>query len=522
MDPNSSGAPKQTPNTDTPDTGVDAGAPAAQNAPLTTPEQTPVSTPNETTVTPSAAPVVSDSATPGAVVSADASSTVEDPAAPAGVPTASPSNGKRPRWLIPSIAAAVLILLASGGFVFGFYLPNQPDAIYKQSLQNSGKAIDTMIDESLALSEEQKAVKLDGSFTFKSASASGDIEMSGSSDVDLNSKYDISANVAGQKFTANILTTKAAKSNSPDVYLKVSGVKSMLTSAGYGALATYDNQWIAIDHTILDSGLMADGGDASSTAQPTEAQLKDAAAKIQEVNRTYLFTTDKSKAVLENKKYVGTEEMNGRTVYHYQVGYNKANLEAYVTELTAALDKSSLNAWAKEAYSKSISELMTVDELKKSIQKADNSFVFDLYADKSQKLVHAIKFTDAASKTTMTISQNYKGGDEYPFALNVVTTDATNPITAEITVTANKKTGAVKMTASGDMGKGSDKVTYTGEVTATPNNDKVEVTVPKNSRPITEVIGQLFGGYSSSSSLYDEEMNDLIGTPSTTPFTLTQ
>ncbi|MFA5003806.1 MAG: hypothetical protein WC498_00840 [Candidatus Saccharimonadales bacterium] len=405
------------------------------------------------------------------------------------------SGGSKKRWLMPAVVAAAAVVVLGGGYVFAFYLPNTPSNVYSTSFKKSGEAVDKLVDyTSKQTVMHYKGATFDGTLKVKSSTASFDASLNGAFDSNSNGKLELKADLAGQNVTANLRSIKASGNTSPDIYLQVSGVKSLLDAYGLGGL---DNQWVSIDHTLIDTyasslkdstSLKADTGALSAGNTPTADQINDAISKVQAVNKQYLFTTDESKAVIVKQKFVAKETQNGRSVDHFKVGYNKDHLQAYVGALKTALDSSKLNDWAKKANGgKSISESMDIASLQNDIKNSKATYSFDLWVDAKTKLISNIEFTsqtDPSSK--FNIGQNYTGGSIYPIVLGLNTKSGHGNVTFTVNTETNKVT--FDLTAATTTG-GSTSVT--AHFNAAPSNQTVKVTAPTGAKPLTEVLGQL-------------------------------
>ena len=247
-----------------------------------------------------------------------------------------------------------------------------------------------------------------------------------------------------------------------------------------------------MDHALLDS--YATNYDralpTTATSFPTAAQTRDALSKAQAINKQYLFTADSSHAVLQNKKYVGKETKDGRSVYHYAVGYNKAHLKAYVDALSRALDSSALNSWAKSANDgKSLSEVFDVASLKDAITSANPGYAFDVWIDAKTKLVQSVTFTDPKRPAaTFTLGQNYTGGSSYPFTLSFQDkaddgTTESGSLKLMIDSVSNKETGTLAFNALGA------KVDLSFSVT--PSTKDVHVTAPVGAQSANDILSGL-------------------------------
>jgi hypothetical protein len=411
------------------------------------------------------------------------------------VPPVSPlgdASGKSKRGLLFLVAlVAALMLLVGGSYVFGLYLPNRPAAIFATSLERSGKAADALVAYSkTATAQQYKSYKLNGTLTIINGTASFDATLKGAFDPRANADVTLNMDALGSKISADIRSNHVANSASPDVYVRLSGIKSALDSYGLASLDSLDGEWVSIDHTLADTLAAGHVNQAAAgvASMPTPAQLYDGIAKMQTVSKQYLFTANASTAVFKQSKYIGKETKDGHSTYHYKVGYNKDHLAAYVDALGGALDKSQLNDWSKASGGKSISDLLVLSDLSKDAKSTSGNYTFDAWVDTKTKLFQSIQFTDPSdSGTVVAISQNYAGGDVYPFGLSVSSKDGDQTVMEALKLNLNTKTnvsdGTVTIKSSG----------YSGDIkfTLTPSNDSLQVTVPANAVSITTLMNQL-------------------------------
>jgi hypothetical protein len=470
--------------------------------------------PESVTLTPPVVPAVTPVESPAAPAETPVSSLTApaEPAAPTGPiingTPVSPGAGKpkRKRWLLPLVVIVVVLLLAAG-YVFGFYLPNTPGNVYKKSLSNTASGYDKLVDYTKAQSQQQyKGFKGDGNFKFSGNGVAGDGTITGQSD-GKNGTFAVNTDIMGQKFSVNGRALTASGQTSPDIYLQVTGIKSMLDSYGLESLDSLDGQWLLIDHTLLDSAASSATGESDTKlSAPTAKQVQDALAKVGAVNRDYLFSTDKDTAVLTNNKFLGKSTKDGRQVYGYEVGYNKAHLKAYVTALGKALDSSELNAWAKQAGDgKSLSESMDLTSMQTDIDQLKGTETFHMYADAKTKLISRLEFTDKSDNSTFFITQGYTGGSVYPFSLGVSGSPESNGSLSLKVDTKSNKIDVDFSATPGSKASGSDKTTVTAHLSVTPSNESVKVTAPANAEPITDLLNQLgLGGALGGQTTNDE------------------
>jgi hypothetical protein len=390
----------------------------------------------------------------------------------------------------------VVVVALIAGYVFGYYLPNQPANVYASSLKNSSKAI-TKLTNYLQDQTKTKnnSASLDSSIKVKSQQASFDATLTGKFDKTGSGEAKITADVAGQTLSADVRSVKSG-SNTPDIYVRASGIKTLLDSQGLQSLDNLDGQWLAIDHTITDTYLAQIKQSSTSTSaslnkSPTADQVNDAISKVNAVNQKYLFSTDKQTAVLTNNKFVGKETKDGRTVDHFVVGYNKDHLKAYINAMKATLDSSSLNDWSKKANDgKNLSDVLDFTSLQASVNKADSNFTFDLWADVKTKLVHAISLKDKKDSSTTTISQNYTGGGVYPFTIRA--DGKVDGQDGSVVLNMTVDTNTHKYSLDGSYKEGTTEASF--KLAITPSSSSVSEQAPAGAKPIMEVLQQLGGG----------------------------
>jgi len=417
------------------------------------------------------------------------------------VPPTEPAKSGKKKWLLAAVIMVVLLVLA-GGYTFAVYLPNRPSAVYSTGLARTGKAVDTLLDySSKQVQKHYKSYRFTGSLGLKSSAVSGDGKLSGSFNNDGSGTGQLSADILGQKLLVNIRSVRQPHVDTPDLYIQLSGIKSVLSQYGLSGL---DGQWVSVDHTLLDtvaSSYTDQSSEQGGTSFPTSSQIEDAARKVQAVNKQYLFTTDSSKAVLRQEKYIGAEQKDGRKTYHYTVGYDKTHLQAYIGAVKTALDSSSLNDWSKKANDgRSLSKIIDWDSLTDSVAQAKSDVTLDLWIDRGTKLVHTLQFKQSDG-TVIVLTQHYTGGAEYPFTLSASGPDGDTGEQAKVTVGFTVDSDSGKVSGSFKLNEASTAVSLNFGVT--PTDKKVEVTAPTGAQPITDLLSSLglgddLGGSSST------------------------
>lgn len=413
-----------------------------------------------------------------------------------------PAFSLKKRGLLYGVVAVVAVLAIAAGIVFGLYLPNTPDNVYKTGLANTGKGADQLVDYLKQQSQAgPKGADFNATVKVKSASGSFDLDVIGSYDKDANATASMNADILGEKLTADVRSVHTAGNSTPDVYLRVGGIKSLLDAAGMSDFDNLSNQWVAVDHTLIDTYLASinkRAGGASSTSDkfswPTNEQAEDALVKMQAVNKQYLFSTNPSTAVMTNEKFIAEEKQDGRTVDHYTVGYNKANLKAYVSALTSAVDGSKLNDWYKSVSGgKNYSDALDLSSLKSSIDNAKSDYTFDVWIDKGMKVISKVSFKDPSdSSSAITISQGYTGASTYPISMSFTGKDSQGraqsmQLNANVDTVTNKVTEQI--TASVEESDGT--LNIDANIAVTPTTKPVTVTTPQGAKSIIDILNEL-------------------------------
>lgn len=412
-----------------------------------------------------------------------------------------PPPSPRRKIILFSVIGGALLILLTAGVVFGLYLPNTPSSVWNSSLNRTGDALEQIV----TTATDPKKLE-----AYKSS------EISGTADITVdkqqyngtfNSKFDQSNSDSGltvttkdstgktAKLNAKVLTTLAAKSNYPDVYLQVTGLKALGLDSFIPSLTAYEGKWIMIDSSYLES--IGSSYLSSSTnadqKQITSSDISAAAQTVTKVSNEYLFTTDDTKAVFTRDSFVGKETIDGLNTYHYKVSIDMDHAKAYCQALSTAVVST-------EAYKKlsGASDTELAEAKKKAgsecgdVVKEDfkTGGAFDLWIDKSRKVIYKIRVTDSENKANYAeIGQNYTGGDT--LGLFVKYHDAAAKTDTKFTVETNLKTNA---TSGSYIAKGTDSDDpYDVNITvkATPSTESVKVTKPSPVTPVQEVMNKL-------------------------------
>lgn len=441
-----------------------------------------------------------------------AAASVDDDALPSfrdssGVAAPEKPRGGKKKWIIGGIVILLIILLAAA-YVFAIYLPGRPGAVYSASLKRTGLAVDKLIsyDEKQDPNQYQGAA-VTGSATIngKNYALDGNFDSSYDKTGNSSSHLGVDAEITGNTnrhvvagFDLRTLMTKGQ--TYPDVYFRVTGIDSLLESAGLdqasSTLDQYDGKWIEVTHELIGqyADQYASQNSGNKVQQPTQAQIDDATNKVQAVNKKYLFTDDSATAVLVKKQFVGAETKYGRRTYHYKMGYNKAHLLSYIDAVGKALDSSKLNDWSQKVYKKDLSQEVKLADVKQSVQKqADPNYTFDMWTDRKTRLIEALQFQDNQkdNASSITFAQMYDGGTKYPFRIDVSGNDHGDEGSATLEATVDSASSTATLNLNYDDNNNGDKTTIKGNLKITPSKSSVNVTKPDKSQTLQSVLDQL-------------------------------
>jgi hypothetical protein len=424
------------------------------------------------------------------------------PDSPGSNPFNPGSNSAKRKKILIGLAPALIALIVGGGWVFGFYLPNKPQNVWRTGLDRTGSTLDKLVIDATEKDklEQSKKTEVSGSLEIKGEGANFSGSFSSkydpaNSDSGLNIKYDD----AGSKevnFNAQLKTKLPDDTNLPDLYFKVTGLNTFGVDQLVPTIAGYDGKWISVSSEYLKSVLPPETQEEFKKDRENDVKAEDVAELARIVSGTtheYVFTSDESKSVLVQKRYLGVEKLdNDITAYHYEVGFNKSNVKEYCKALVSRF-------MGAEAFKKLPGvKADNIDKDKEAAIKdceesADkdikDNYTFDMWVDKKYKLVHKLRFSDEQDKGTyFEVGQTYRGDDVLPLFL-VVHSDkdqynAIFDLEVDTVKTAGKGTFDFAYT-------GAQKYTAKASFEFKPYEGDINVEEPKGAIPIEEVLKKL-------------------------------
>lgn len=445
---------------------------------------------------------------PASPVSPQAPSATPTPpeTAPAATSTPTPPGGKpnsKKRlsltWIIGIITA--LIVLA-GAFVFGYYLPNQPESVYRTGLERSGDVIKELTTE-LTQAEKierfsQSAITAELNFTSSDVQASGVLD-SRFDDARSDSTLDVSYGpdeATQQELNMQVMTDIADDAEFPDVFVNFSGIGQLGLESFFPGISQYDDQWIHISSTLIEESLSGVDAEVSPAEQELTAEdYAELMSVVTDVTNEYVFTSDESTAIFENQEYVAEEDINGVSTYKYSVDINRDNVVAYCQDIqertlqTEVYRKlSGLDEAAIDSEIESLGEqcAVSVDDTLAEIGSVE------MWVDRSYKLVHQIRFYANEEAGYVDIGQIYDGGDSVTFFIGsqVEEDEETMQIRLEATTNLESLTTNMEMTASQSGDNGFELV---ASLQAEPIEGDLELERPSNTIDYETFVEELFG-----------------------------
>ena len=419
-----------------------------------------------------------------------------------GLPeTVSPSRRRFPLPLILGLVTLPLLAVLGSAYYFGYY--HNSSYLYGQSLSNSGKGL-TAIADSFFIKPKVAYQGYVGSGTYKVISDSfttdGKIAFK-TNKSSSETTFDIGAGTS--RINVALRTIKSAGS-SPDLFFKASGLNGLSSSLGQpelSALGTkYEDKWIVVDHTLFDN-LQKQSVAASADSLPSSEQIMDEVHLASKVNQDYLFSNNKDRSATTVIKTYGLEKTEGHSVYHYQVGLNKANLKKYLAAQKQALLKSKLGAWitknklTADVDSSYQSAIASVDTIK-------STDTFDIYSDVDSRLIYKVRSYSDPKNTAenyVDVGLDYKNSKILPFFLTGVSKSGNDKtyFSLKVKLTPDSRAVAVSLLVTGT---GSTKMTIASDFSFNPTLSAPTIDTPTGAVQLAQLTADL--GIGSPDSLF--------------------
>ncbi len=415
------------------------------------------------------------------------------PSGPAPVQV-QPKPKKKPLALI--VALVVMLLLGgSAAAYFGYIVPNQPENIWSKALSNTAAGYDGLSE----FAHEQvgaKGIDLTGTIAVSTPEASGDgnitlktYEKQGQGSLDVG--------FLGSRYEVEFLGITKENAKTPDLYIKASGLSGLAELSGsteeYGPIVdAVENQWIVVDHSLLDTALSSIEQESADSSIPnlSSEDLKQITEKISDANRKYLFASDEN-GVFEVAEEVGKEDFEGRNSFKFKVKANQENFAKYLEDLKAGLADTKVKELAGDNYDESF------DDAIKDVREAEaTDETVEVWVDMQTKTIRNIRSTTDDGET-IDISMLYEGGSVYPFELS--TTDGSLAMNIGLSLDTDQDTAVISFNYEDK----DEAMKVESKFTVKSQNEPLNVEAPSDAKSVNELMGFLLGGGSSSTGLYD-------------------
>jgi len=396
------------------------------------------------------------------------------------------------------IAAAIVVL--GGGSVAAYheYLAS-PNVIWSQSLGNMNKGYSNLIGYVNTQSNiHYHGIKETGSVDVTASGQSYSGTMS-SETYGVNSTSSIKADLGVANLDLEARTVAVAGASEPDVYVQLSGIKSLGSYLGADLtppIASLDGQWILIDHNLLtdlENEAVKSEKAQSSSPTLTWAEIYSFLLSAGKVNKQYVFTANPSTAVMTVLKKYGTETVDGNKTYHYKVGFVKAHVKAYITAMCTALQQSNLGGYINQVSGQSDGLSTQCVSMEKSTDQIKASDTIDVWANEDSHLIYKIRISDSSNpaENFTDIGLNYKSGDSFPFFISGQDKADSSTTTYSIVATLNTKSNTLSTTIQVKDNDSSSPFSLTGNFSFKPNNTALNISVPAGAESITDVLSKL-------------------------------
>ncbi len=410
------------------------------------------------------------------------------------------------------LAQFLAVIFVIGG-IFGYYLPNRPENVWKTGLNRSGEALDKLLIQATEKNQLEafKKSEINASLAIKAQGADFKGSFTGRFDqskADGSLNFEVNQGGNNAKLAMKYISILAGGATYPDFYAQFSGIKELGGDAFVPGISKYDGKWIAVNSDYFKSlGLPVTTPGQVNKSQINAGDVSELIRAVSSVSKDYLLTSNMDRAVIKQVKFVGKEKTDGISAYHYIAGIDKAHAKDYCKALYEKISTTTIYKNFNGNDQDKINNAKNADT--KACQDDDTNINtnFDLWIDAKYKLIHKIRIPDESNKQAYTdIGQTYKGGDDV--SLFVAYHNGKEPMDAKLTFSTNIKSVDSKGEFSIKGGKGSEA--YDGKATfeIKPLSEDLNIQKPANSIPLQDILKKY--GYDPTSYLLN---NGLSGSP---------
>lgn len=401
--------------------------------------------------------------------------------------------------LVAGLSIMSLLLLGGVAAAYQFlYVPNTPAAIFKTGMQRSGETLEKLVaeatDEPNLKAVEQSVVNGKVKIESDGSTYGGTLAMSNDLDT---SDVDLAVNMTDQdgkktNIGLELLLQVPEGKRLPDTYFKLQGIKELGLEQYIAGIDTYENQWVGISAEFLEELYPVEAEAAPAEEALSAADLAEVSRAVLGNVRTYVLTDDPAVAVLQQKRFVGTEQIGSDiTANRYVVSVNKANAKKFcqsvINDVTATDGFKRLPGVTSETID--VDKRSAIEACNKEIDEMKDADTIELWIDTSYKLVSKVRFTEIDQpKSYVEFGQLYKGGDELPLFVSMH--DEDERLDGRLDMVSNLRQGTTTIKVSYDA-RGESPFGMNLDLDVKPADKPVEVQKPATFTPLEDVLKRL-------------------------------
>lgn len=440
--------------------------------------------------------------------------TLQKPNPAAATATAPVTKKRRSKWLMPVIIIGALLVIGGGAYGYmGVYMQT-PQNVWKSALRNTGDSLTAYVNTT---QKSYSGGKINGTFTMTSPTTA-DGSVTGAFDAK-NAVLSMNAGALGVRATAELRSIITDPATSPDVYIKLGGLKTisglMGSSSPYTSLLNQlDDTWYFVDHT-LTAQAATKVGTAPESAEQLQKDIQTIATKVNVVFQDYIFTTDQNKAVIVVKESLGKEDFKGRKSQKYIAQVRKHQLKDMVVVLKDTLKETRAKEWVVGTSGKTFEEQANFEQLIKEIDAlSEDKLTAEVWVDSGLKYIRNVRITAPNQKdnatSTVDFMMDYIGGESVPLTVTSTVKDTKNNGSVQLGVTLHKNSSNAEFNLVVAGSSNGQRIDATLKVAVEPTNDPVAVAKPDGAKNIMGLLGGVLGANTDKNTADDAHANDLL------------
>jgi hypothetical protein len=435
------------------------------------------------------------------------------PAAPTQEQSGKPlEKTKKPRgkWLMPVVLVGALVF-AGAAVAYQAVFNQSPQLLFESALTNTSK----VLDEFLKIDQQEKGLKVDGSFDVTSPLAV-DGTLSGHWD-ESNGSLISNVGAVGIRVTSEVRTIDAENSDVPDIYFKLGGLTGVdvlirsLAGPEYSQAAdvikSLDEQWYVIDHTLIEQAVQAGAGTPSyNVPELSEKDMRAISDAVAGVMRDRFFGSEEDKAVFKINDTIGKEDFEGTGSYKLNVGVDKDNFISFLESFESVIKDTKLNdVFEMGAQGQNIDELLDFSSISESLKDVDFSkATADVWVEGNGRFIRNVRIYPSEDKKDtnyLDFMVPYAGGDVIPLVMRATIDEEDVKGVLSFGIDINQENGDLGLWFDIDLTTSGATVAVTAKLAFTGSDDQVSVDKPESAKSAAELVNQLTDSVRSFSPL---------------------